>query len=217
MPLHLNTLFSSGARIWVWHATETELELKKFIKEEDFFNISKIYTHPLRRIQKIITSLLIEELGAGQIIDLEYSESGKPAARNFPGHISISHTKQFVGLLYHPLYSCGLDLEQVDARVLKIAPKFLNEVEKTWIRSENNLEDTALIWSIKESLFKNIGGGGILFKEQLEVEEPLRTSLTSGDGLAVYKKLNQVKTFKYHYEYLEAVLLVHTIAIETIH
>jgi len=90
-------------------------------------------------------------------------------------------------------------------------------VEKTWIRSENNLEDTALIWSIKESLFKNIGGGGILFKEQLEVEEPLRTSLTSGDGLAVYKKLNQVKTFKYHYEYLEAVLLVHTIAIETIH
>ncbi|MBK9638183.1 MAG: 4'-phosphopantetheinyl transferase superfamily protein [Bacteroidetes bacterium] len=214
MPLYFNSLQTPGARIWVWHLSETENTLKKFISEEDFIPISNHYPHPQRRLQKIAISILLHHLGDGQIVNLLYNDEGKPFPQEIPGHISISHSKNYVGLLYHPLISCGLDLEEVDERVLRIGPRFINDQEYNWIDKDNLMRDSGLIWSVKECLFKNIGGGGILFKEHLKVEPPLLVSIHNGAGKASYDGPMGKKMFKYQYEYLDGVLMVHTIAIE---
>ena len=214
MPIFFNSLLTTGARIWVWHLTETEETLKKFLSEEECNHISSKYHHPKRRLQKIVTSILLHHLGEGQIVSLIYNDEGKPFPQEIQGHISISHSKNFVGLLYHPLISCGLDLEEVDERVLKIGSRFINEHENNWIDKKDSMRDSGLIWSVKECLFKNIGGGGILFKEHLNVEAPHLFSSHNGSGLAKYDGQQGKKMFKYHYEYLEGVLMVHTIAID---
>lgn len=214
MPLYFNSLQTTGARIWVWHLTETEYLLKKFIPEEDFIRISNDFPHPQRRLQKIATSLLLHHLGEGQTVNLSYNDEGKPYSQEVEGHISISHSKNFVGLLYHPIVSSGLDLEEVDERVLRIGPRFINQHENNWIDKDHLMRDSGLIWSVKECLFKNIGGGGILFKEHLKVEAPVLDSIHKGSGMAGYDGPKGKKMFKYQYEYLDGVLMVHTIAIE---
>jgi hypothetical protein len=71
MPLFFNSLLTTGARIWVWHLTETEEALKKFISEDEFIHISSKYQHPQRKLQKIATGiLLLHHLGEGQIVKL---------------------------------------------------------------------------------------------------------------------------------------------------
>jgi 4'-phosphopantetheinyl transferase len=214
MPLYLNSLQTTGARIWVWHLAETENALKKFISEKDFNLISNNYSHPQRRLQKIATSILLQHLGEGQRVNILYDQEGKPFPKEIDGHISISHSKNYVGLLYHPLLSSGIDLEEVDERVLKIGPRFINEHEHYWIDQAHLMRDSGLIWSVKECLFKNMGGGGILFKEHLNVEAPHLVSSHNGSGLASYDGPQGKKMFKYQYEYLDGVLMVHTIAIE---
>ncbi|MFN0187365.1 MAG: 4'-phosphopantetheinyl transferase family protein [Bacteroidia bacterium] len=214
MPLLFNALLTTGARIWVWHLTETEKSLKKFLSEEEFIHISSKYHHPQRKLQKIATRLLLNHLGEGQLVNLAYNADGKPFPQEISGHISISHSKNFVGLLYHPITSCGLDLEEVDERVLRVGQRFINEQEKNWIDKEFAMRDSGLIWSVKECLFKNIEGGGILFKEHLNVEAPHLFSSDKGSGWAFYDGPMGKKIFKYHYEYLDGVLMVHTIAME---
>ena len=214
MPLFFNSLLTTGARIWVWHLNETEEALKKFISEEEFIHISSKYHHPQRKLQKVATSILLHHLGEGQLVNLVYDDEGKPYPQEIPGHISISHSKNFVGLLYHPIISCGLDLEEVDERVLRVGPRFINEQEHNWIDKDSLMRDSGLIWSVKECLFKNIGGGGILFKEHLNVEAPHLVSSYNGSGMASYDGPQGKKMFKYQHEYLDGVLMVHTIAIE---
>lgn len=215
MPLSFNTLLPSGARIWIWDVQETIEEVQKFIDDEDFLEICKIYHHPQRRLQKAITRILLNKLGAGKKVDIQYDGYGKPMPDTLPGSISISHSKHFVGLLYHPVHACGLDLEEPDQRVLRIAHRFLNDLEKAWIRPVEQLPDTCLVWSTKEALFKNIGGGGILFKDQLVVHEPTYINEQHGYGTAVYSGKTGPTAFDYHFDYLEGVLMVHTIAKES--
>lgn len=214
MPLYFNSLQTTGARIWVWHLTETEYLLKKFIPDEDFNRISDNFRHPRRRLQKMATCILLYHLGEGQRVNLLYNNEGKPYPEEVKGYISISHSRNFVGLLYHPMISSGLDLEEVDERVLKIGPRFINDHEYHWIDKEHLMRDSGLIWSVKESLFKNIGGGGILFKQHLKVEAPVLDSVHKGSGNAEYNGPMGKKNFKYQYEYLDGVLMVHTIATE---
>jgi len=205
----------SGAHIWIWHLTETTEALEKFLSKEDFNEILNHFKHPKRRLQKMATAILTRQLGDGHTIDIQYNELGKPSPGDFPGYISISHTDRFVGLLYHPLRSCGLDVEEIQPRLLNIAPRFVNDIEMKWISQDNYLRDIGLIWSVKEALFKNIGGGGILFKEQLEVNMPVYHDERSGKGRTTFKKNNTISSYEYHFIHLEDVLLVHTIAIES--
>lgn len=214
MPLYFNSLHTTGARIWVWHLAETEYILKKFIPEEDFILISNNYSHPQRRLQKIATRILLHHLCEGQRVNLLYDNQGKPFSPDVEGHISISHSKNYVGLLHHPTLSSGLDLEEVDKRVLKIGHRFISEHEYNWMDKDHLMRDSGLIWSVKECLFKNIDGRGILFKEHLKVEPPYMESSRKGSGNAGYDGPMGKKMFKYQFEYLDGVLMVHTIAIE---
>ncbi len=214
MPLVFNKLLPSGTYVWVWHLTETTEALQKFISDENFQEIQRTFHHPIRRLQKMVTCILLQGLGEGKSIDIQYDERGKPSPVDYPGHVSISHSRNYVGLMYHPLLPCGLDLEEIRERILHLAGKFVNDHERSWINHDTPLLDTGLIWSVKEALFKNIGGGGIIFKDQLFVNKPHEADEKGGKGYAWYKSPGTGSCFEYQYIYLEDVLLVHTIASE---
>ncbi len=214
MPLILDQFLPSGARLLIWNTLETQEELEKFIPEAEIIQLKKAYRHPLRRVQKIVTSLLLNKLCNNKRPALSYNQLGKPSFKNFQGHLSISHSKSFVGLLYHAHFSCGLDLEEPDVRILRIKDRFLNEFEKNYIVEENIIRDSLLIWSVKEALFKNIGCGGILFKEHLTVHPPETKEGDGGSGIAYYNTGTIIQKFNYAYINLEHVQVVHTIASE---
>lgn len=196
MALIYHNFSSLGQHIAVWSISETYDELVLFLNNESFIKeIQNLELKSELRIkQKLVAGILLQHI-LNQNIELSYDELGKPHLKNNTGHLSISNTKEFVAVIYHPEKSVGIDIEIPSERILKIAPKFVNEHEQKWM---NDSEVTThfncfTIWCVKESIFKLIGGGGIDFKEHIIVEKPLNNI-----GSVQFLKQHKEETFKYH-------------------
>ena len=194
-----------GQHIAVWSISETYDELVLFLNNEGF--LKEIHNlglkSPLRVSQKLVAGILLQHI-LNQNIELIYDELGKPHLKNNTGHISISNTKEFVAVIYHPEKSVGIDIEIPSERILKIAPKFVNGQEQKWMneRSTNSYQNTFIIWCVKESVFKLIGGGGIDFKEHIIVHEP-----NDNSGDVQFLKHNQEANYNYHLITLDDILV----------
>ena len=194
-----------GEHIAVWSISETYDELVLFLNNAFFLKeIQNLGLKSALRInQKITAGILLQRIISDNI-ELYYDELGKPHLKNHLGNISISNTKEFVAVIYHPEKAAGIDIEIPSERILKIAPKFINESEQKWIADSPNksYQNCLAIWCIKESVFKLIGGGGIDFKEHIIVNEP-----NGNSGVAQFLKPNQEATLNYHLINLDKLLL----------
>lgn len=85
-------------------------------------------------------------------------------------HLSITHSFEYAAVLFSTDHLVALDLEKIDARVTRVADKFLHEEEAAFISklSETVLAQT-ITWSAKETLYKLYGKKELLFKRDLRV------------------------------------------------
>jgi 4'-phosphopantetheinyl transferase EntD len=71
------------------------------------------------------------------------------------------------------IHEVGLDLERIDTRIGRVAHKFINEEEQTYI-SKVSPEDLnqfqTIIWSAKETMYKIYGKKELDFKKHMNVE-----------------------------------------------
>lgn len=185
-----------GQHIAVWSISETYDELVLFLNNPSFLKDIQNLTlkSELRIKQKLAAGILLQHL-RNENIELTYDELGKPHLKNHDGHISISNTKEFVAVIYHPTYTVGIDIEIPSERILKIAPKFVNKQEQKWIDKSEVIThfNCFTIWCVKESVFKLIGGGGIDFKEHIIVQEP-------NDNFGHVQFLKQHREATYNYQ-----------------
>lgn len=100
--------------------------------------------------------------------EITYLPSGKPIFENRKEKLSISHSKNFAGIAIST-FEIGLDIEEIEERVLKIVDRFLNSNEK--LLFENTAKEITIAWTIKEALFKRNNRSGIIFKEELLIEK----------------------------------------------
>jgi len=212
MLLILNELTQNGIKILIWNIEETELALIKFLNTTNnlIAELLDSVSHPIRRKQKIVAKILLKML-SNELVEFSYNINGKPMLKSLKGHISISHSEKLVALIYHPKEIIGVDIEKPDERVHRISTRFLNETESTWVSTSPTIY-VSLIWGIKESVFKAIGGGGINFKNNIVVSEPYEETPINGKGWVIYNKEDIFQKFEYHFRYLEDYLLVYTIA-----
>lgn len=205
MALIYHNSGSLGEHIAVWSISETHDELVLFLN--NVFFLKEIQNlelkSPIRVNQKISAGILLQHILQDNI-ELYYDELGKPHLKNHSGHMSISNTKEFVAVIYHPQKAVGIDIEIPSERILKIAPKFINEQEQKWIDESpiESYQNYFTIWCIKESVFKLIGGGGIDFKEHILVNEPKGNS-----GQVQFIKENQEATFHYQLITIDDILV----------
>lgn len=212
MPIILNELTPCEVRILIWNIQETEEDLKKFlnVSEKSLHDLLSGINHAKRRKQKIVTNLLLGMLSSNAL-RIYYSAEGKPILPTFDGHISISHSGDYVVLIFHLTKIVGVDIEIPDERVINISSRFINESEYLWA-SISKETTFSLIWGVKESIFKAIGGGGIDFKKNIIVSQPYENMAEKGKGCAIFSKNELIQNFQYHFRYLESYLLVYTIA-----
>jgi 4'-phosphopantetheinyl transferase EntD len=101
-------------------------------------------------------------------IEILYNEDGKPLLTNSDYFISISHSQHFIGIFKAP-FNIGLDIEEINGRVLKIKQRFLNNEEQ--ILFGTNIENLTLAWTLKEAMFKLNNRTGIDFRTELLIVE----------------------------------------------
>ena len=146
MPFHTHISTPTDARIVLWHLTETEADLATLLGDEAYRQLSSQGLSPKRFCEQAATRLLLDRLDETRGGILTHTTEGKPYLTNRPGHLSISHTRQWVAIAWHPTP------ESPRSHTL-------------WLH---------LCWSAKEALFKAMPEAGVDFRTQLHVA-PLHT------------------------------------------
>ena len=189
MPLVYQQNINETTRLGVWHIAEPENFFLKLVP------LQREITHPHKRLQHLAGRYLLKELYP----DFPYgmvriADTRKPFLENEAYHFSISHSSDYAAVMVSSTCRVGVDVESVSEKVIKIKNKFLSAIEMDMVESLGahsftHHQSSALLtlaWSIKESLFKWHGSGGVDFKEQLVIEEII---LNDQQGIAHCKLL----------------------------
>lgn len=211
MPLYKLISEPQNEVLSIWKITETSTELLSLLKAKNIlYKMPSAYLHERRKIEWLCVRLLLHEMFlTHDVIELLYDQKGKPHLKYIEGHISISHTGNYVTLIYHKTKPTGIDIERITPRIEKIAYKFLNDEERKFAQGENYLEKLYVIWGAKESIYKWYGRGEMDFKTNFNVL-PFHFN-DKGMITAEFILNKDIRQLKLHYHRFDDVMLVHLV------
>lgn len=132
-------------------------------------NLVPVIDHPLRKERKILDRQKDFDAVALCLApnhtwdDVSKDEYGKPFLQQ--QFLGISHSQDLLVVAWQPT-NFGMDIQKIEDRIHRIAPKFTNAKEKLFALDAEML---TLIWSAKESVFKFFGHH-VDFAEEMTVQ-----------------------------------------------
>ncbi|MEJ2003784.1 MAG: 4'-phosphopantetheinyl transferase superfamily protein, partial [Cyclobacteriaceae bacterium] len=93
--------------------------------------------------------------------------NGKPFLQGHAIEISLTHSFPYVAVIADPRSSVGIDLEQSKEKLLRIAPRFLNDRELGLCRGE--VSKILSFWCAKEALYKIYSKKGLNFRDEIHL------------------------------------------------
>ena len=157
----------------LWHVTESDNELtlrfNSIIRDNAYQNVNS----ELRR-QRLATLALINEMTGIVLHEIGHDVNGKPLLPKGIGTITISHSKEWVVVgIDKQFRTIGVDIELVQAKLEKVATRFLNPAEWTFLETFEKVERLRMLtlyWCAKETLYKILPGFGYSFQHGFLVE-----------------------------------------------
>lgn len=141
------------------------------LPENDAHYLQQI-THHEAKLRSLVSRYVLKTLLESQFLCYEgitHSPQKKPFLKNLPDwDISISHSEKYCGAVIAYKENIGFDLEQIQPKIQKIAPKFIHELEKENFYPLSLLQLTQ-IWASKEAMYKLYGEKKMIFKTDLQV------------------------------------------------
>ena len=202
MPQIVHSRVLEQAHLGVWEISEELKELKALSKslglgaviEELCRDVSNVR----RKKELIATRLLLHSIANGKLIHVEYNTWGKPILKNSTQRISISHCRSHAALLIHNELESGIDIEIKSERILSIAKRFMSNAEWSYLPNKTDLDYLHLIWAAKECIYKIHGRHGVIFRNDICVNE---FEVDSKGRLEVtLKKNNVICDYHLHYQ-----------------
>lgn len=131
-------------------------------------------THLEKQVQQLASRMVLDCLSPPfPFHQVELGTSGKPTLSESGLHFSLSHCRGFAAGIVSTGGPVGIDVEVISDRVLKIEKKFLNQQELQWLEGMDpagRVAYSTLLWSIKETVFKWWGSGGLDFSRHICVQ-----------------------------------------------
>ena len=174
MPLHTHRDLNEHSSLVIWEIEEpvdwflSQLELDNDeLEKYNEFRTDQRRTHWLayRYILKNI-------VGKGSNIRVKYNQHNKPFIDLSDSHISVSHSGKYATVILSRLHPVGIDIEQVNPRLHKIATKFLTTDETGVELQAMPTEDLCLHWCAKEAMYKLYGERELDFRDNMKVLDP---------------------------------------------
>jgi 4'-phosphopantetheinyl transferase len=160
----------SETTIAVWESVEdSEFLFNKAGLSADEIALYRNFKSESRKREFLTVRALLRQLFPQKELLISYSSNGKPSLNNGEG-ISISHTKNFVGIMTGRFRKCGIDLETIDERIFRLSTKFMNEKETGLFGNHLSAEQLQIIWGAKEVLYKIHEIGDVDFRKHLNVD-----------------------------------------------
>lgn len=174
MGLRFREKVFADAHLWLWKVEEEEtffLE-RLTLSISDRMLLAK-FSAPSRRLEWLASRYLLQ-LALGNDASITYNTDGKPSLVGAEGHVSISHSRSMVGVLYHPTCFVGLDVERVSGRPVKVIHRFLDDEEQLLVEQDGGFESITRAWCSKEVLFKVLGQHCYTFKDDFKLTTRLK-------------------------------------------
>jgi phosphopantetheinyl transferase len=165
MPL-VRSIHNADISLGLWKITEEPLFFEQAIQ----FRTSA--SNPGQQLQQLASRMVLHVLQPSFPFDqVQLNPARKPF---LPGgrQFSISHTKGFAAGIFSTEIPVGIDIELISPRVLNIETKFLNPHEYALLDAlseQDRIVFSSLFWSIKETVYKCWGNGGVDFAEQIRI------------------------------------------------
>ncbi|MCZ4693080.1 hypothetical protein DWB61_07510 [Ancylomarina euxinus] len=121
-----------------------------------------------RKKEFVTTRILLHKL-LGNGIFIENNEHGKPLLSNSDFDISISHSKDYVGVIVGKNHDLALDIEYLSDRVYRITKRFMSEDEMLSVFEEDKQLHIYQHWCAKECLIKLYGKKDVLLIDELKI------------------------------------------------
>ena len=109
---------------------------------------------PKRRREWLMWRAIVREhLGADTQIG--YDEVGAPVLYNCAGHISVSHNREYVAVMYSH-ERCAIDIESLSRDFAKVAQRYITDAER-FVAGAGHPLFLAAAWCTKEAVYKYAG------------------------------------------------------------
>lgn len=172
MPIIFEKEINADCKLAVWEITEPAEWFKQQLllndTEENFLSSIK---NEQRRMHWLSSRVLLRTLlNTNLFIEMENDENGKPVVTNFEVHVSLSHSHLRSALILNHCNAVGIDIEMIDPKIEKVAPRFVNSAEQKIIAEKNRMEDLFRIWCAKEAAYKWYGKKQLDFKNNLSLQ-----------------------------------------------
>jgi phosphopantetheinyl transferase len=170
MPIFFQQQINEHTRLGIWKIEETEEFFKGNVP------VHRNVTHPHKRLQHLAGRFLLQFLYPDFPYHLiEIADTRKPFLPDEQYHFSISHCGDYAAAMASKNSRVGVDVEIPTSKVETIMHKFLNQEEKKQFYKSplttHNAQLTTLLWSAKESVFKWYGGGGVDFRQHIQLQK----------------------------------------------
>ena len=156
--------------IWKIEESAEELLEKLQLDEVEQNKLSQL-SKGKRTLHWLATRVLLRFLlQTDQFIHCPSDTNGKPYLPDYPYKISLTHSFEYAGVMLSTQGECGMDLELVMDKVVRIKEKFLKTEELDFIAPENQVMQLYACWCAKEAVYKLQGNKGVSFLNDMTIK-----------------------------------------------
>ena len=146
--LQSKDIFDDGTILGFWKIEETLEELLSMATPDLQRQLQAMsFKSDKRRLEFVAVRLLLHTLVETDAT-IGYKDSGEPYLGDG------SYTREYVGIILNPTYRVGIDVERISDKAVRVKDKFLSEGEQAFVEHDNARVHLALMWSVKEAIYK---------------------------------------------------------------
>lgn len=169
-PLVQEKWLEPGLEFTVIELTESNIAFLCSKYADEIQNLKKSISH-LHRIYEIIATSFLVNRYVKSSTKLAYQQGGKPYLPDFPIEISVTHTKNLVGVAFSKTGPVGVDIEFVSDRINRISGRFMNDKELNNTQHESGSTHRMIYWTMKEAMLKLRGNRSLDFRKDLVIDD----------------------------------------------
>lgn len=205
MPLVKHIQLNETCQLVLWKITEELDELFKLVKlsKKEQARLDG-FGSMARKKEFVTTRVLLQKLLGGGVI-IENNEHGKPLLINSDFDISISHSKDYVGVMVGRNHDLALDIEYLSDRVYRITKRFMSENEMSTISDKDKQLHIYQHWCAKECLIKLYGKKDVLLIDELKIH-PFQPDQSTFSGEVI--RVDFSRKFDFQYQTFDTYLMV---------
>ena len=191
--------------IWKIEESADELLSKLQLSNEERDKLNNL-AKGKRTLHWLATRVLLRYLlQTDEYIHCPSDSNGKPYLPDYPYYISLTHSYEYAGVMLSKQGECGIDLEIIKEKVVRIKEKFLKTEELAFITPTQEIEQLYACWCAKEAVYKLQGNKGVSFLEDMTIK-PFQYEAQGVMTLSLHKH-TEPREFQVYYEKFQNYML----------